>query len=186
MSAAERPAGPIARQPQYKELALSPRAGIGAASNATIKLGTPLAFRAYRSSAFRVAPSPPMPVSVTPALPRFAQIEPIGRCNLACRMCTVNERGDAVAELSLERFGSLLCGTPRGRSEPPLIAANEVMNEVIIAASRELCAALAGGVGPGPTEKVPLNLIEVILAQGSRQERSGRDGPRIRMPPTCH
>ncbi len=68
-----------------------------------------------------------MPVSLTPALPRFAQIEPIGRCNLACRMCTVNERGDAVAELSIERFGSLLDQMPgleelhlQGLGEPML------------------------------------------------------------------
>lgn len=47
-------------------------------------------------------------VDLHPPLPRFAQIEPVGRCNLACRMCTVNDRGDEVAELSLERFTRLL------------------------------------------------------------------------------
>src|SRR5690606_28589369 len=47
-----------------------------------------------------------------PPLPRFAQIEPIGRCNLACRMCTVNERVDAVGEMSLEAFRSLLDQMP--------------------------------------------------------------------------
>lgn len=68
-----------------------------------------------------------MPVSLTPALPRFAQIEPIGRCNLACRMCTVNERGDAVGELSLARFRALLDQMPglealhlQGLGEPML------------------------------------------------------------------
>jgi MoaA/NifB/PqqE/SkfB family radical SAM enzyme len=67
------------------------------------------------------APSP------LPPLPRFAQIEPIGRCNLACRMCTVNERGDAVAELGLDRFTSLLDQLPglqelhlQGLGEPML------------------------------------------------------------------
>lgn len=62
-----------------------------------------------------------------PALPRFAQIEPIGRCNLACRMCTVNDRGDDVAQLSLERFGELLDQMPgldalhlQGLGEPML------------------------------------------------------------------
>ena len=50
--------------------------------------------------------------SPLPPLPRFAQIEPIGRCNLACRMCTVNERGDDVAELPLERFVALLDQLP--------------------------------------------------------------------------
>jgi radical SAM protein with 4Fe4S-binding SPASM domain len=62
-----------------------------------------------------------------PPLPRFAQIEPVGRCNLACRMCTVNERGDEVATLSLERFRELLDQMPglqelhlQGLGEPML------------------------------------------------------------------
>lgn len=62
-----------------------------------------------------------------PPLPRFAQIEPIGRCNLACRMCTVNDRGDEVATLSLERFQELLDQMPdleelhlQGLGEPML------------------------------------------------------------------
>lgn len=68
---------------------------------------------------------PPGPSA--PPLPRFAQIEPIGRCNLACRMCTVNERGDEVAELPLERFIALLDQMPglqelhlQGLGEPML------------------------------------------------------------------
>ncbi len=68
-----------------------------------------------------------MPVTLTPTLPRFAQIEPIGRCNLACRMCTVNERGDAVTELSIGRFAELLDQMPgleelhlQGLGEPML------------------------------------------------------------------
>lgn len=48
-----------------------------------------------------------------PPLPRFAQIEPIGRCNLACRMCTVNHRGDEVAELPLERYLAWLDELPQ-------------------------------------------------------------------------
>lgn len=62
-----------------------------------------------------------------PPLPRFAQIEPIGRCNLACRMCTVHERGDEVAEMSIERFAELLDQMPglerlhlQGLGEPML------------------------------------------------------------------
>ena len=51
--------------------------------------------------------------ALAPPLPRFAQIEPVGRCNLACRMCTVHERGDAVAELSLERYVQLLDALPQ-------------------------------------------------------------------------
>jgi MoaA/NifB/PqqE/SkfB family radical SAM enzyme len=64
---------------------------------------------------------------LAPPLPRFAQIEPIGRCNLACRMCTVNDRGDEVATLSLERFEQLLDQMPdlrelhlQGLGEPML------------------------------------------------------------------
>lgn len=67
------------------------------------------------------------PASLTPPLPRFAQIEPIGRCNLACRMCTVNERGDRVGELALTRFRAILDQLPelealhlQGLGEPML------------------------------------------------------------------
>src|SRR2546423_14508082 len=70
------------------------------------------------------------PLPMTPELPRFAQIEPVGRCNLACKMCTVNERGDEVAELSLARFTDLLDQLPglaelhlQGLGEPMLHAA---------------------------------------------------------------
>ena len=66
-------------------------------------------------------------IDTLPPLPRFAQIEPVGRCNLACRMCTVHERGDAVAELSLERYVALLDQMPglarlhlQGLGEPML------------------------------------------------------------------
>ena len=65
--------------------------------------------------------------SLAPPLPRFAQIEPVGRCNLACRMCTVHERGDTVAELSIERYVQLLDAMPglerlhlQGLGEPML------------------------------------------------------------------
>ncbi|MFZ5519742.1 MAG: radical SAM/SPASM domain-containing protein [Pseudomonadota bacterium] len=65
--------------------------------------------------------------TLTPPLPRFAQIEPIGRCNLACRMCTVNDRGDEVAELPFARFVELLDQMPalqelhlQGLGEPML------------------------------------------------------------------
>jgi MoaA/NifB/PqqE/SkfB family radical SAM enzyme len=68
-----------------------------------------------------------MAASLAPPLPRFAQIEPIGRCNLACRMCTVNDRGDTVAEMSLQRFEWLLDQMPdlqqlhlQGLGEPML------------------------------------------------------------------
>ncbi len=76
-----------------------------------------------------VSPPEPLviPVTLTPPLPRFAQIEPIGRCNLACRMCTVNDRGDAVAEMSLQQFERLLDQMPhlqelhlQGLGEPML------------------------------------------------------------------
>ena len=48
-----------------------------------------------------------------PALPRFLQLEPTGRCNLACRMCAVHERGDAVADLPLARLRELLDAMPQ-------------------------------------------------------------------------
>lgn len=51
--------------------------------------------------------------AAAPPLPRFAQIEPVGRCNLACRMCTVNDRGDAVAELPLARYQAWLDELPQ-------------------------------------------------------------------------
>jgi MoaA/NifB/PqqE/SkfB family radical SAM enzyme len=72
-------------------------------------------------------PLPPGAANVTPPLPRFAQIEPIGRCNLACKMCTVNHRGDEAAEMPLERFRLLLDQMPgleslhlQGLGEPML------------------------------------------------------------------
>lgn len=81
------------------------------------------------------------PGTVTPPLPRFAQIEPIGRCNLACKMCTVNDRGDEVAEMSLERFRALLDQMPglqelhlQGLGEPMLHPA--FFDMVALAASR--------------------------------------------------
>ena len=70
---------------------------------------------------------PEAALALRPALPRFAQIEPVGRCNLACRMCTVNERADTVAELPLQRFVELLDQMPelqqlhlQGLGEPML------------------------------------------------------------------
>ena len=75
------------------------------------------------------APAPlPVPIAhPAPPLPRFAQIEPIGRCNLACGMCTVNHRGDEVATLSMARFTALLDAMPgleslhlQGLGEPML------------------------------------------------------------------
>ena len=44
------------------------------------------------------------PAERRPPLPRFAQIEPTGLCNLACPMCTVNHRADAPRHLTLARF----------------------------------------------------------------------------------
>lgn len=46
----------------------------------------------------------PAPDTTLPPLPRFAQIEPTGLCNLACPMCTVNHRADAPRHLTFERF----------------------------------------------------------------------------------
>lgn len=72
-------------------------------------------------------PTHPGEIPLAPPLPRFAQVEPVGRCNLACRMCPVNERGDEVAEMSLQRFEALLDQMPgleelhlQGLGEPML------------------------------------------------------------------
>ncbi|HRO60085.1 MAG TPA: radical SAM protein [Burkholderiaceae bacterium] len=52
------------------------------------------------------------PLSLVPPLPRFAQIEPTGRCNLACRMCTVQDRADRVVDQSLADFRAFLDQMP--------------------------------------------------------------------------
>lgn len=77
----------------------------------------------------------------SPPLPRFAQIEPIGRCNLACRMCPVHERVDVAGELSFERFRELLDQMPtletlhlQGLGEPMLHP--RFFDMVALAASR--------------------------------------------------
>ena len=69
------------------------------------------------------APSPPR----TPALPRFAQIEPTATCNLACPMCTVNHRADTTRHLTLAQFQALVQQLPgleelhlQGLGEPML------------------------------------------------------------------
>jgi MoaA/NifB/PqqE/SkfB family radical SAM enzyme len=78
-----------------------------------------------------------------PPLPRFVQIEPIGRCNLDCRMCAVNERADEVGEMPLERFRELLDAMPgleqvhlQGLGEPMLHP--RFFDMVALAASRGL------------------------------------------------
>ncbi len=48
-----------------------------------------------------------------PALPRFLQLEPTGRCNPACHMCAVHDRGDTVADLPLKRLRELLDAMPQ-------------------------------------------------------------------------
>ena len=82
-----------------------------------------------------------MSTDTAPPLPRFAQIEPVGRCNLACRMCTVHERGDTVAEMPLGRFAALLDQMPglerlhlQGLGEPMLHP--DFFEMVSLAASR--------------------------------------------------
>ena len=72
-------------------------------------------------------PDVPAAIPPGPPLPDFAQIEPIGRCNLACRMCTVNDRGDVVTEMPLAQFTAILDQLPalkrlhlQGLGEPML------------------------------------------------------------------
>src|SRR5438270_35485 len=54
---------------------------------------------------------PSMPQESTP-LPRFVQVEPVGQCNLACRMCPVVLREDAPARgpafMSFDAFTRIL------------------------------------------------------------------------------
>ncbi len=52
-----------------------------------------------------------------PPLPGFAQIEPVGRCNLACPMCAVTARDDGASDdgarlMPYERFLHILDGLP--------------------------------------------------------------------------
>jgi MoaA/NifB/PqqE/SkfB family radical SAM enzyme len=77
--------------------------------------------------AHTATPDVPAAIPPGPPLPDFAQIEPIGRCNLACRMCTVNDRGDVVTEMPLEQFTAILDQLPalkrlhlQGLGEPML------------------------------------------------------------------
>jgi MoaA/NifB/PqqE/SkfB family radical SAM enzyme len=102
---------------------------------AVTEAAAPVSFSPAVPAPVKPAAAPDLPASVPaapavdlyPPLPRFAQIEPVGRCNLACRMCTVNDRGDAVGELSLQRFIELLDQMPglqelhlQGLGEPML------------------------------------------------------------------
>lgn len=53
----------------------------------------------------------------TPALPQFVQIEPVGQCNLRCRMCPIQFREDGTplhppAFMAYEHFTSLLAQFP--------------------------------------------------------------------------
>ncbi|WKB54299.1 radical SAM protein [Eleftheria terrae] len=56
---------------------------------------------------------PPRGSEALPPLPRFAQIEPTGSCNLACRMCTVTQRPDGDGMLTLAQFERLLDELPQ-------------------------------------------------------------------------
>ncbi|MCW7536316.1 radical SAM protein [Aquabacterium sp. A7-Y] len=83
-------------------------------------------------------PGPLAPLA--PPLPRFAQIEPTGSCNLACRMCTVTHRPDAGGMLSLAQFERLLEQLPQleelhlqGLGEPMLNPAFFDMVELAVA-----------------------------------------------------
>jgi MoaA/NifB/PqqE/SkfB family radical SAM enzyme len=53
-------------------------------------------------------------LQATPGLPAFVQIEPVGRCNLRCRMCPVQFRdhGGAPALLDFDAYCALLDGFP--------------------------------------------------------------------------
>lgn len=56
--------------------------------------------------------------AAAPPLPAYAQIEPVGQCNLSCRMCPVvfrgeGERGRPPAFMSFETFCRILDGFPQ-------------------------------------------------------------------------
>jgi MoaA/NifB/PqqE/SkfB family radical SAM enzyme len=52
---------------------------------------------------------------VMPPLPHFLQLEPVGRCNLACRMCAVPQRPEEQqqATISVAQFDALLDAWPQ-------------------------------------------------------------------------
>jgi MoaA/NifB/PqqE/SkfB family radical SAM enzyme len=87
-------------------------------------LQAPVSVRARRA-----APVTPEPDPLLPPLPRFAQVEPVGRCNLACRMCAVNQRPteQQAQTMSVAQFDALLAQLPglqelhlQGLGEPML------------------------------------------------------------------
>jgi radical SAM protein with 4Fe4S-binding SPASM domain len=78
------------------------------------KYAAPLAhFTNVQSSADMLAG---MPAQAPTPLPRFVQIEPVGQCNLACRMCPVTLREDGPARgaafMSFETFARILDELP--------------------------------------------------------------------------
>jgi MoaA/NifB/PqqE/SkfB family radical SAM enzyme len=95
--------------------------------------------------------------ALAPPLPRFAQIEPMPSCNLACRMCTVPQRpgGTDVARgaLSLERFLAWLDQLP-GLAELQLQGLGEpLLNPALIDMIR---AAKARGIRVGTNSNLTL------------------------------
>jgi MoaA/NifB/PqqE/SkfB family radical SAM enzyme len=87
-------------------------------------LQAPVSLRASRAASVAPEPNP-----LLPPLPRFAQVEPVGRCNLACRMCAVNQRPteQQAQTMSVAQFDALLAQLPglqelhlQGLGEPML------------------------------------------------------------------
>ncbi len=87
-------------------------------------LQAPQVRREVRATSAALAPD-----RLVPPLPRFAQVEPIGRCNLACRMCAVNHRPaqQQAQTMSVAQFDALLAQLPdlqelhlQGLGEPML------------------------------------------------------------------
>jgi radical SAM protein with 4Fe4S-binding SPASM domain len=65
--------------------------------------------------------SAPVAWSSAPPLPTFLQLEPVGQCNLACRMCPVTLRRDrpdtgAVASMPFDDFRRIVASYPALRS----------------------------------------------------------------------
>lgn len=99
--------------------ALAPRppteadARLRAIAHAAARRITSPAQAAPRNAAAMAPPAAVTPL--LPPLPRFLQVEPVGRCNLACRMCAVPQRPaeQQAGTLSVADFERLLAQLPQ-------------------------------------------------------------------------
>lgn len=92
----------------------APRAAPGS-EPAPCALRAPTASHPAPSRIGRAPSAAPVREALRPPLPRFAQVEPVGRCNLACRMCAVNHRPaeQQAQTMSVAQFDALLAQLPQ-------------------------------------------------------------------------